>query len=486
MKRIFSLYRDPAWFFLFFGLVAGILLIYVTPPIQAPDEGNHFYRAFQVSEGRMLSQKNDVGTGGEMPRSLVTVYRTFAHITRNPERKVNLRHSARLFSHVYDPGDRIFVRFENTAMHSPVPYLPQAAGIALGKVLDRPAIAMFYLGRVSNLIVSVLLIFLAICLTPVQRWLFVLIGLMPMTLFLLGSLSADAFTISLTMLLVALALRYALTQHRVSIPVMVVVSVALSVSKLAYIMLPMLFFIVPAEKLGGRLRKMLVVGGVVTVSVLSALVWSWMVKQIYTPPTWFNNINVDEAIRYVSSNPSEFFRIIFTDLGINWLIYLKGMIGLLGWMDTPLSNLFRLTYGLLLMLVAVASTGSEGVTRLSWLARGWVLLLLTGSVILVEGLLYLTAMPVGSWNIVVIQGRYFVPLLILAGVVLYNNCFLEWLNDQVGAFNARFLSFRYAFFALVTTYTTLYIVTVLLERYYMGGEAGLSCLLSLGIPFDLL
>lgn len=485
MRRIFSLYRDPAWFFLFFGLVAGMLVIYVTPPFQVPDEGHHFYRAFQVSEGRILSQKNDVGTGGEIPRSLVHAHRIFMHISLNPEIKIKLHHSARLFSREYDPGHRKFMRFENTAMYSPVPYLPQAAGIALGRVLDRPAIALFYLGRISNLIVAVLLIFLAIRLTPVQRWLFVLIGLMPMTLFLLSSQSADAFTIGLAMLLVALALRYALTQHRVSIPMMLVVSVLLTVSKQAYIMLPMLFFLAPAEKMGGPRRKLLVVSGVVAAGVLSALIWSWMVKQVYTPPTWFENIDVDDAIRYVSSNPSEFLRIIFTDLGDNWLVYLEEMIGQLGWLDTPLSDSFRLTYGLLLVSVAVASTGGEGAARLSWLARGWVLLLLAGSIILVEGLLYLTAMPVGSKEIVVVQGRYFVPELILAGVLLYNHCFSGWLNDRAGAFNARFPNFRYAFFALVATYTTLYTVTVLLERYYIGGEAGLPRLLSLRIPFDL-
>lgn len=486
MRRLFSLYREPAWFFLIYGLTAGMLLAYVTPPMQAPDEGRHFYRAFQVSEGGILSQKNEIGTGGEVPRSLVNVQRSYTYMVRNPEKKTNLRRSARLFVHEYDPDNRKFMRFENTAMYSPVPYLPQAAGIALGRVLGRPAIAQFYLGRISNLIVAVLLIFAAICLAPVQRWLFVLIGLMPMTLFLLSSQSADAFTIGLSMLLVALALRYTLTSHRVSIPVMLAVSVLLAVSKQAYILLPLLFFLVPAQKLGGPRRKLVVVSGVVAASVLSALIWSGLAKQVYTPPTWFKNIDVNEAIRHVWSDPMAFIRIIFTDLGNNWRTYLEDMVGKLGWLDTPLSNSFRLAYGLLLLVVAAFSPGGKGIARLSWPAKGWILAILAGSIIIMEGLLYLTAMPVGAWNITVIQGRYFIPLLALAGMLLYNHRISGWLNARADGFHVRFPNLRYAVIAVVATYTALYTVSVLLERYYIGGEAGLPLLWSLRIPFGLL
>jgi hypothetical protein len=44
-----------------FGLLApcfGVLVLILTPPFQAPDEFNHFFRAYLISEGRLLAHTN--------------------------------------------------------------------------------------------------------------------------------------------------------------------------------------------------------------------------------------------------------------------------------------------------------------------------------------------------------------------------------------------------------------------------------------------
>ena len=60
----------PQRFFLLTALTFGLLVIFITPPFQVPDEINHFYRAWQLSEGQFLPVKNDARVGGFIPKSV--------------------------------------------------------------------------------------------------------------------------------------------------------------------------------------------------------------------------------------------------------------------------------------------------------------------------------------------------------------------------------------------------------------------------------
>src|SRR4051812_35126073 len=61
---------NPGKFFLAVSLIFGICFILLTPPFQVPDEFSHFFRAWQISEGRILSEKTNNRAGGELPLSL--------------------------------------------------------------------------------------------------------------------------------------------------------------------------------------------------------------------------------------------------------------------------------------------------------------------------------------------------------------------------------------------------------------------------------
>ncbi len=67
---------------------------------------------------------------------------------------------------------------------------------------------IIYLARFANLLLYVLIVYSAIKLTPVHKWVFFLLALMPMTLYEAASLSADSFTIAVSFLLIALFLKF--------------------------------------------------------------------------------------------------------------------------------------------------------------------------------------------------------------------------------------------------------------------------------------
>src|SRR5215831_15196647 len=65
--------RVPALVFAALALLGGAAILTVYPPLQVPDEGNHFARAFQVSEGGWLPQVVRGENGGVLPTNLLSL-----------------------------------------------------------------------------------------------------------------------------------------------------------------------------------------------------------------------------------------------------------------------------------------------------------------------------------------------------------------------------------------------------------------------------
>ena len=44
--------------FVFLALIFGLLYVFILPPFQSVDEGNHFFRTYQISTGRFIPKEN--------------------------------------------------------------------------------------------------------------------------------------------------------------------------------------------------------------------------------------------------------------------------------------------------------------------------------------------------------------------------------------------------------------------------------------------
>lgn len=82
-----QIYENPEKAFLIIGLIFGILFLLVVPPFQVPDEPNHFFRAYQLSEGEIIGEKQDNNAGGLVPKSLVDSMLLWSNLPFHPEQK---------------------------------------------------------------------------------------------------------------------------------------------------------------------------------------------------------------------------------------------------------------------------------------------------------------------------------------------------------------------------------------------------------------
>ena len=409
----------PERFFGVVALVVGLFMALVTPPFQSPDEFCHFYRAFQLSEGRIIAERQGNEVGGNIPLSVVNAFEPFEPIRYNPAIKVDTSVVAQLLKEPFEREPLIWQDFKNTAIYSPVAYVPAIAGIWITNLSGSSALEMMYASRLVTLLCWVGLVFASIRLTPVFKWVAVLTGLLPMHIFLAGSLSADVMTNGFAMLLTALILRSAFGGKEIinlrEGACILVVSVFLALTKHVYFLLSALALMIPAERFGSMKRKTVYLCILAGADIAVNIIWAWLVRGVVVPVAW---ADPGKQIEFIMAYPWELVKVLAAMLSMRWWIYTQWFVGVLGWLDTWLPLWIYLSYVPVMLGVALVDKGDGRPMRFSekFLIVGTCAAML---VIVLSSQYIMYTAPMAP-AIEGVQGRYFIPLAMAALLVLYN------------------------------------------------------------------
>ena len=80
----------PIKFFIFTALIFGSLYALIVPPFQVPDEFNHFYRSWQITEGGITAiRTSDNRVGAELPTSLKIISQPFRNLPFHEQNKTS-------------------------------------------------------------------------------------------------------------------------------------------------------------------------------------------------------------------------------------------------------------------------------------------------------------------------------------------------------------------------------------------------------------
>jgi uncharacterized membrane protein len=439
--------------FLPLAWVFGALFILITPPFQVPDEYLHFYRSYQVSEGRLTAYRVGTDIGGYLPRSLVELGDRFpSRLQRDPNHRLHFRDVWSPRSLPLQPRDRTFVVFGAVSWHSPMNYFPQAAAIAIGRCFGLTPLWLLYCGRCGNLLAWSLLAYFAIRLIPIMDWTLLLLALTPMSLAQASSLSADAMVNGVCFLFVAAAMRCALGSAPAMTPArtigLAILGAAVALAKTAYIPLTILFLLIPSGKFGGRRRYWLVFSLFVLACLATTVGWSLCTYgvQSYTAPDVSPRLQAIDMLHHPIDT-------LHRDVGMLLSIpYLASIIGTLGWADVRLWWPCAMAYWL--MLFATACVGGWPNVRLEARQRLLLATAAAGCWLLVFTLVYLTFTPVGARSINGLQGRYLIPATPPLLLMFYPSPRERRFNvgPYVAAFSAVF---------------SLYALAVLVRRFYI-------------------
>jgi uncharacterized membrane protein len=473
--RHLALILSPERVVLLLGLAFGLPLVFLTPPFQVPDEPSHFYRAFQTSELRPLSLvalNKGFRRGTLLPKSLpalvdasdVAAVRFQVHKKVTPEKFLAMRHAP------LNPNDREYVPI---LPYPPLGYLPQAVGIALGRLAGSSPLVLFYLARLCALAAWLALVVLAVRTTPVLKWTYVLLALMPMTLYLAASTSADSVVIGASFLLSArlLSWAYDATKERIGradIAFVIGVAVVVALSKALYLPILLMFFLVPWRKFETRTRYVLTFCVIIGVSLAAYLGWETLSRWAATPGpaldltrhvvdgSYAPGSSAPRQIAFIRSHPWALVSAIATTVSAPKVLfyYLNSFVGMLGWLDVLLPTWLPFAYLAVLIVVSLASGSPAAV---GWTDKALALAAFGGAAVAGMIFMYVIYSTVGMGVVVGFQGRYLIPAAPAAFLVLHNH----WKRWRLG---------NVATVALVAfMVTTISIAGYrLVDRFYVG------------------
>lgn len=422
MAKVVEVVRDPFRCFLVLALIVGGTLVFLIPSFGGIDERAHFYRSYQISTGRFLpvespDPKSDFH-GACIPVDVLRqAERAQAKViqTNKPDhRQTSLESFKRCPGH---PGERFS---PSSTFGSPLPYLPQAATLGVMRALGADVHAMDLAGRIVVFLVSVALIGLAIRRTPRGRWAFAVVGLLPVTLFQATTITHDAMTTAISLLVVSSALRMLDPPRPRPVRAMLAeaasLTVLLALIKPTYIVLALLYLL-PLLESRERRRELWRFGAVVGGGFVFSGIWNKLVASYWRTDADLFNIAVDSERqgRELLHRPWDFLELSLRSISRYMGDWFRALLNA----DVTNGRAFEV-WPLLLLIVlgivfflAALQPDREELGSFNWAQRALLLVTFMLGTVLIFGANYVYYTAPGSDTIGALYGRYFPPLLVL-------------------------------------------------------------------------
>lgn len=471
-RKVVGVLRRPGYFFVLIAAILGFVVLALVPPLQVPDEIGHFSRAYALSELNFRQDNLSTGSGAHLPTAIGQF-----------EEMVSRDNLPNLYTAKYTPDtarramairvtpertDRMFV---NLAAYSPVAYVPQATGIAVARLFTSRIGVMFYAARICNLLFFVGLCYAAIRLIPVGKWLIAAVLVSPMVVFLAGSLSADVSVFVYTTLLIAITM-YLWTRTPPQIQtrwwvILGIVACVLALSKQAYIVfVPFVALLLVRRTKQFRWRTSQLYASrilpvlLVFLSVVVAYIgWTYVNQSTDADTSLIQRangfaVNPEEQLRKVTSDPLyAVSTVASTAVGQASDETFQSMFGSFGRLNVnlPMWAIGMYVVVLLLFVGYVSQANASLLVQQRTLA-----LIIAGVLVAVCSLgifvsLLLVWTPVGAESVAGIQGRYFIPCLLLLA------------PGVVGVYRH---TLRLRYLILPMTIVHLSMCILLIDRYY--------------------
>jgi uncharacterized membrane protein len=393
---------------------AGLAFLVLTPPLQVPDENRHFNRSYMIAAGDLCATERGGLTGNMLPWSVASMQLRIGGITFDPSKPLDPSLWRAEFDLPLEPTRQVFMQMPT--LYSPLPYAPQALGIAMLLPFQPSPVVLLYAARLANFLTWLVLMVVALRTTGSHRWSLALLALSPMSVFLAASASADAATNALAFLWIAVILR----KRRARAPLSTVdgvllwgLATSLGLCKSIYWGLTLLILTLPRPCFSGRRRRVALVLAVLFGSLIPAGAWHLISAGITAPSPEF--ADPQAQLELLLADPLAVASVLAQTVRFEALRWLQQFVGVLGWLDTPIPDVVYWAYPILLVVIALLERPDHGILG------SWERALLVALPVVSSGALLLVAFVAwtapGDGVISSFQGRYLIPfgpLLVIA------------------------------------------------------------------------
>ena len=191
MKELFNFKINKDNLIIVFKVILVFLsinMLYLIPPFNIPDEGNHFTnsysRLFYLEKDPTLLNENGKQQGTKIFSK--NVYKTYV---RGAEYQLDTDNKINYISYFEDMNNKINKKdlvnvktIYGTYTTNKLAYIPSNVIIWLCKLVNTPVLLMFLLARFINLLLGLVLIFKALDLLPKYKYIFMFVIALPLTI----------------------------------------------------------------------------------------------------------------------------------------------------------------------------------------------------------------------------------------------------------------------------------------------------------------
>ena len=416
----------PAFVFVLLSFAFGSAISVVLPPLRGPDEIAHFLRIYSYTRGGLLPAAEVDGRKGIfVERDLYTQLSFFKNagerFARNREQGLRYSEIMKEYPHpggiLHGEGQATkFMPFSGTEGYHPVAYAPYVLALAIGNGLGLDFPSMLLVMRLMGLITFTAVAAYAIKLTPTLKWAFVLIAMLPVSIYNRSVLSADGAALSYALLITALC--FSAVQRFRPVWERALWMTLCTLSKQPQIVFVLLEFMVcRLRRQWSRLALVVVPSFILSplwVLAVSADIAAWRLLEGETHPR--EHFDPLWKLAYMWEHPLHFPLAAWTSVSVWGDRLWPELIGILGWQDILLRPWTYLVLTVFLLLVPLQKVNLDGAVR----ARVAVItgLAVLGYIVTVYLIFFLIYTPLNIDHVRGVQGRYFIIALPMAAIFL--------------------------------------------------------------------
>ena len=388
--------------------VVCLFFLITMPTFKNHDEYYHWLKAYEVSTGNLMTPIENNVQGSMMPEGVSAVFPNSEWVNMDykmvqEKLKVSLEREKQ---GILNP--------ETAALYSFIQYIPQATGIAIARLVTDNVYLITYAGRIVNLLVALILLYLAIKIIPFGKKLILIPAMIPIALEGFTSLSPDAMTISMSFLYLSYILYLAFGEKKqIDLKdkgLLLLMSVVIALCKIVYIPLVGLILLIPKEKFKNGTNKSKTINFIVIAGIALAVNLIWLgISSMYLSNFREGDSQVQVALLF--QNPIQYIQELLYTVNLYGNKYVMSLFGMeIGWGELIRINSI-VPYALMGIYLIVAITDNEIKGKFKTYQLVWASLVVLAIIALVFTSLYVQWTTVGSTSIEGVQGRYFLPIL---------------------------------------------------------------------------
>lgn len=406
----------------------GFSMMVIIPVRAAPDEWNHIYTAYKMSDVLLHTE-------GVSEESFPMIQQDYEIFDGDIEWAPNTEILNEYFDKaLVENDDSVIVDIGNdkTISNNDIIYIVPAIGISIGRIIGCNGFFTLLLGRFCNFLVYVLLTYLAVKLCPIRKQAIAVTALLPVALQQGMSYSYDSIAISGSLFLISIGLYIyengisSLLKKKILFLLWIIVSIlVLQAKSHAYIMtvlFPISIILYEKNILTKKRAKILLymfVGCILLYVLYAVLDWTFdipdLVEEKYNNLKWTTDPGV--TITHIINYPMDVLFKHYGTIKDLTTFYLTSMIGPLGWLNIEVTWELTYLYWIVIILSCIKTKADQ--IELPKLLRIAIILVSFITILGISTGLLIGWTTISSGTILGMQGRYFIPIVPCLIGILY-------------------------------------------------------------------